>query len=918
MVEWRALKKARRTRFLPKELAVEFRRLPWRLLGLSLFALALAGWLALLSWSFLDPSPSNATVSPPRNLLGYQGASFAAFMMEGFGLAAPLLVLPLAAFGLQMASRNALVNPRLRLVFWACSLVFVPAFFASLQAPAGWPLRSGLGGVFGDFAIARVARLETIIPPVLLWPLSALIFAVLGAWCVWSAAGLSAGDLLLAFEGAPESDSPAQEFEEPAPQDRLASKVTSWVKNFSPHDKALVPVARTEPSLSPSPSAQRQARKPAAKAFSADEPPPLMKWRSPAAQAAPAEGFAESGIVAAKAKRASMLTAAEDLASFQSSQHGEHEAGEHEAASDESVPGDDRIEPFFGPRSGSQFVGGSESETGPGGQSTGSPFLRLTAKAAQAASTGAERFFGSGAKAIRVKEKSAVIAAAQEDAGDLSGVGALLPPLGLLAPPPAVPHRRDAADPQLMERAAALMSVLSDFGVKGRITGIYPGPVITLFELEPVRGTKSSRVVSLADDIARSMSAVSARIAVVPGRDAIGIELPNPKREMVSLREILESPAFQNSQAALPLALGKSIGGEPIAVDLARMPHLLIAGTTGSGKSVGINTMILSLLFRLPPSQCNFIMIDPKMLELSAYDGIPHLIAPVVTDPKKAVAALKWAVKEMNSRYERMSKLGVRNVTSYNAKAAAAQLRGQPLKRTIQTGFHPITGEPIEEEESMDAASMPYLVIVIDEMADLMMCAGKDVEFAVQRLSQMARAAGIHLIMATQRPSVDVVTGTIKANFPSRISFQVTSKIDSRTIIGEQGAEQLLGAGDMLYMASGGRIIRAHGPFVSDEEVEAVATHLKAQGFPNYRDDILEDTGGADDGAPSSAGKAGDLYGQAVEIVLKDRKPTASYLQRRLNIGYNRAASLIERMEEEGIVGAPGRTGRREILTDAG
>ncbi len=473
-----------------------------------------------------------------------------------------------------------------------------------------------------------------------------------------------------------------------------------------------------------------------------------------------------------------------------------------------------------------------------------------------------------------------------------------------------------------MQRAAALMGVLGDFGVKGKISGIYPGPVITLFELEPARGTKSSRVVGLADDIARSMSAVSARVAVVPGRDAIGIELPNPERETVSLRAILESAAFQNSQSALPLALGKSIGGEPIVVDLARMPHLLIAGTTGSGKSVGINTMILSLLYRLPPSQCNFIMIDPKRLELSAYDGIPHLLAPVVTDPKKAVAALKWTVKEMNERYELMSKLGVRNITSYNAKVAAAQLRGQPLRRSAQAGLDPRTGEPIEEEETFEPVPMTYIVVVIDEMADLMMVAGKDIEFAVQRLSQMARAAGIHLIMATQRPSVDVVTGTIKANFPSRISFQVTSKIDSRTIIGEQGAEQLLGQGDMLYMAAGGRIIRAHGPFVSDEEVETVARHLKAQGFPNYRDDILEDADGAEESAAprgNGNGEGGrDIYQEAVAIVLKDRKPTTSYLQRRLGIGYNRAASLIERMEQEGIVGAPSRTGRREILLDAG
>ncbi len=348
------------------------------------------------------------------------------------------------------------------------------------------------------------------------------------------------------------------------------------------------------------------------------------------------------------------------------------------------------------------------------------------------------------------------------------------------------------------------------------------------------------------------------------------------------------------------------------------MPHLLIAGTTGSGKSVGINTMILSLLYRLPPSQCNFIMIDPKMLELSVYDRIPHLLAPVVTDPKKAVAALKWTVKEMNTRYELMSRLGVRNITSYNQKVAAAQLRGLPLRRKVQTGFDFRTDEPVEEEQTFEATSMTYIVVVIDEMADLMMVAGKDIEYAVQRLAQMARAAGIHLIMATQRPSVDVVTGTIKANFPSRISFQVTSKIDSRTIIGEQGAEQLLGQGDMLYMASGGRIIRAHGPFVSDDEVEAVARHLKAQGQPSYREDILEDSGSDENGSVRGDGGGADLYQQAVDIVLKDRKPTTSYLQRRLGIGYNRAASLIERMEQEGVVGAPSRTGRREILLDAG
>ncbi len=922
----------RRTRFLPKALAVELRRLPWRLLGLWLFALAVAAWLALLSWSFSDPSPSNATKIPPHNLLGYQGASFAAFMMEGFGLASPFLVLPLAAFGIQIASGHMPLRPRLRFVLWGAALMFAPAFFASLRAPSGWPVHNGLGGMFGDFVTVGVSRLSGAIPPAALWPLSALVFLLLGAWCVWHASGLSAADFLLAFQGEPQkrAGTAPVDFGEPASNRGLVRRLTNWVHRLSSGDEAhtqrgprefWMTQPRTEPTLA-APPAVKSAKDDKKAPEVAAEAEPLF-YRVPAKSAPSATAVAES-------RRPSALTAAEDLAGFQSSPHREREAAGAQRTAAGSAPDEDesafdsiRVEPFFGPRRIAGFTGGAG---GGNGRSMNSPFLRLTAKAASAASMGAQRILSGVANGTKV---AAPLAQARrslrpapvpvEEPDALDDVSASLPPLSLLAHHVAVQNRRDAAEPVLAERADALSSVLADFGVKGRISGIYPGPVITLFELEPVRGTKSSRVVSLSDDIARSMSAVSARIAVVPGRDAIGIELPNPRREIVGLREILESPAFQNSQAALPLALGKTIGGEPIAVDLARMPHLLIAGTTGSGKSVGINTMILSLLYRLPASQCNFIMIDPKMLELSVYDGIPHLLAPVVTDPKKAVAALKWAVKEMNTRYERMSKLGVRNVTSYNAKAAAAQLRGQPLKRTIQTGYDPVTGEPIEEEETMDAVSMPYLVIVIDEMADLMMCAGKDVEFAVQRLSQMARAAGIHLIMATQRPSVDVVTGTIKANFPSRISFQVTSKIDSRTIIGEQGAEQLLGAGDMLYMASGGRIMRAHGPFVTDDEVEAVARHLKAQGFPNYRDDILEDTGGFEDTAPSKGnGGNGDLYGQAVEIVLKDRKPTASYLQRRLNIGYNRAASLIERMEDEGIVGAPGRTGRREILADVG
>jgi DNA segregation ATPase FtsK/SpoIIIE, S-DNA-T family len=494
-----------------------------------------------------------------------------------------------------------------------------------------------------------------------------------------------------------------------------------------------------------------------------------------------------------------------------------------------------------------------------------------------------------------------------------------LPELDLLAEPKKTSRGPEISRETLEENARQLEGVLDDFGVKGQIVAVKPGPVVTLYELEPAPGIKSSRVISLADDIARSMSAISARVAVVQGRNAIGIELPNVKRETVYLREMFAADAFTSSTAGLCMALGKNIGGEPVYADLARMPHLLIAGTTGSGKSVGINTMILSLLYRLGPDRCKLIMIDPKMLELSVYEGIPHLLAPVVTDPRKAVVALKWAVKEMEERYKKMSKVGVRNVNGYNERVAQLIAKGEKLTRTVQTGFDPETGEPTFELEEMETTLMPYIVVVIDEMADLMMVAGKDIEGAVQRLAQMARAAGIHVVMATQRPSVDVITGTIKANFPTRISFQVTSKIDSRTILGEQGAEQLLGQGDMLYMAGGGRISRLHGPFVSDGEVEAIVKHLKSQGAPDYVEAVTEepDEDEMGDGAMAGGemGSSGDaLYDQAVAVVLRDKKVSTSYVQRRLQVGYNKAASLIERMEKEGLISSANATGKREIL----
>jgi S-DNA-T family DNA segregation ATPase FtsK/SpoIIIE len=495
-----------------------------------------------------------------------------------------------------------------------------------------------------------------------------------------------------------------------------------------------------------------------------------------------------------------------------------------------------------------------------------------------------------------------------------------LPPLSLLENPSNV-QRYTLGDEALEENARMLEAVLDDYGVRGEIVSVRPGPVVTQYELEPAPGLKASRVIGLADDIARSMSALSARVSTVPGRSIIGIELPNIHREKVVLREILSARDYGDSNMRLPLALGKAIDGEPIVANLAKMPHLLIAGTTGSGKSVAINTMILSLLYRLPPEECRMIMIDPKMLELSVYDGIPHLLSPVVTDPKKAVVALKWVVGEMEERYRKMSKMGVRNIEGYNGRVREALERGEMFKRTIQTGFDDETGDPVFESEEFAPELLPFIVVVVDEMADLMMVAGKEIEACIQRLAQMARASGIHLIMATQRPSVDVITGTIKANFPTRISFQVTSKIDSRTILGEQGAEQLLGMGDMLYMAGGGRVSRIHGPFVSDEEVEEVVNHLKSFGPPDYKSGVVdgpEQEREADIDAVLGLGgnTTGEdaLYDQAVQVVIQDRKCSTSYIQRKLGIGYNKAARLVEQMEEEGLVTPANHVGKREIL----
>ncbi len=530
--------------------------------------------------------------------------------------------------------------------------------------------------------------------------------------------------------------------------------------------------------------------------------------------------------------------------------------------------------------------------------------------AGHVADQNAKQAAGGKARSPRATKKNA-----KQEMFDFSnGLGFQLPPARLLNPPAKT--QSGPSKSILEDHARQLENVLSDFSVNGTIADVRYGPVVTRYDLNPAPGTKSQRVISLADDIARSMSAISVRVAVVPGQNVIGIELPNEDRQVVMLRDILDHDSWASDRSSLPMALGKDIAGAPVVVDLAKFPHLLVAGTTGSGKSVGINAMILSLLYRHTPETCRMIMIDPKMLELSVYDGIPHLLSPVVTDPSKAVTALKWAVREMENRYRNMAKMGVRNIGGYNDRLAEARARGEILTRRVQTGFDPETGKPIHEEEILDLAPLPFIVVLIDEVADLMLVAGKEIEGAVQRLAQMARAAGIHVIMATQRPSVDVITGTIKANFPTRISFQVTSRIDSRTILGEQGAEQLLGRGDMLFMEGGGRVVRVHGPFVDDGEVEAVANFLRQQGEPEYDDRVVEEVeiggDGAGDGAMQSNG--GSLYEQAVALVVREQKASTSFVQRHLKIGYNRAATIIEEMESNGIISAANHVGKRDVL----
>jgi S-DNA-T family DNA segregation ATPase FtsK/SpoIIIE len=828
--------------------------IPIRLIGLIVLALVGVVMVALASWNVDDPSFSYATSEPARNWLGFPGAVIADISFQILGLGIIAFLVPPALWGWSFVRRRVPSVIGLRLIAWIAATLLSTGVLAFMPAPASWPLPTGLGGLIGA-GFTNLASLVTGANP---QPVTAWLFAIIllapTLALFWLALGL--GALTLPRMSAPQPKTGRGQTAHAPVEDHERNGVLDVMigalvhLGFSAQSALRRAVVKARENAAP----RREAE---AAAWREGAVEPSMGGRAPAVPPVLPEMRQEPQLHVERRIFAP------------------------------SQPDETNDDDFYPPEEDDEIA---VAPTRP---------ARVVAPAKRPAP---------GSRAAREAQPSLL--------DDTNGFE--LPELSLLAEARHRGPSPEHAPERLEAMARRLEGVLQDFGVKGDIINVRPGPVVTLYELEPAPGIKSSRVISLADDIARSMSAISARVAVVPGRNAIGIELPNEVRETVYLREMLSSQDFEKMKGKLPICLGKTIGGEPIIADLARMPHLLIAGTTGSGKSVGINTFILSLLYQMTPEQCRLIMIDPKMLELSIYDGIPHLLTPVVTDPSKAVTALKWAVREMEDRYRKMSKIGVRNIDGFNQRVNESKAKGEVITRTVQTGFDRETGEAIFESEQFNLEPLPFIVVIIDEMADLMMVAGKDIEGSVQRLAQMARAAGIHVITATQRPSVDVITGTIKANFPTRISFQVTSKIDSRTILGEQGAEQLLGNGDMLYMAGGGRIRRLHGPFVSDGEVESVVRHLKSQGAPDYLDSITAEDEEFD---PASAvgdeggGSSGDeLYDKAVNIVLTDKKASTSYVQRRLAIGYNKAASLIERMEKEGVISGPNHSGKREIL----
>ena len=886
------------------------------LVGLTLIGLGILVAMLLASYSPDDPNWLNATDMPPRNLLGSIGAAIASplYVIAGYG--SWMISLVLLVWGMRFLFHFGAERALGRLIFAPIGVALV-AVYASTHVPgAGWSHSFGLGGLFGDTILGALLGVLPVSAATGLKVLSLGLFAgstALGLFILgFNRDELSAGfryllgGTILAYDTVL----------------RLAGKgaATGWAQ-------AKAAAARRTDRVEPT------ERLPE---VDATDVSPAVLRATRAFRGEPVEDEAPGGLIG-KLKSIvtvpAMTPAVANGADMESDTVSDATNDRISARIADAVKGRVRRPdpivrpepPVSEPAAPRISVLDDEGDISEFEVPAQMPEPELVSEPHQP--TGFRTSRGETPEAKAVVQHSAKKAApskrakaeAQPSLFD-QGAAYELPPLALLSDPARI-ERHHLSDTALEENARMLENVLDDYGVKGEIVSVRPGPVVTMYELEPAPGLKASRVIGLADDIARSMSALSARVSTVPGRSVIGIELPNENREKVVLREILGARDYGDGNQRLPLALGKNIGGDPVVANLAKMPHLLIAGTTGSGKSVAINTMILSLLYKLTPEECRLIMIDPKMLELSVYDGIPHLLSPVVTDPKKAVVALKWVVGEMEERYRRMSKMGVRNIEGFNGKVRDALSKGEMFKRTVQTGFDDETGEPVFETEEFEPEALPYIVVIVDEMADLMMVAGKEIEACIQRLAQMARASGIHLIMATQRPSVDVITGTIKANFPTRISFQVTSKVDSRTILGEMGAEQLLGMGDMLYMAGGAKITRVHAPFVSDEEVEEIVNHLKSFGAPEYVSGVQD---GPDEEASSDIdmvlGLGGNtdgedaLYDQAVAIVIKDRKCSTSYIQRKLAIGYNKAARLVEQMEENGLVSPANHVGKREIL----
>ena len=835
--------------------------------GLALALVAIALLLALLSYNARDPSLNTASSGTPANLAGPLGATVADILLQAFGLAGVFPVLALLAWAWRVASHRPLVAA-LRVPTLLISLPVLAAVLAPLMpASVTWPAAGGLGGAMGQVvagsALAAGRGLMGPLGAVVVWAVGALFAAMLTLLTL----GLSVSDWRRA--GAHAGGAARASFHHGRNAAGLFQRTGAWcARTFAPVAR-IFGLGEREAAPPPPPPYERAMEDQPAYAARRREPF-LDTVRVPAAEATGWSHGAEP--------EEEMAEAAPTLA---------------RARPDRAVP----------------------TRRDRGGALPPSPILGLPPMPEDDEAAPPRR---PTVQPARIMPPAARTAPSRQDSLPLGEAGWQFPPLSLLKPPPTRAGTGPSED-ALQANARLLESVLNDYGVQGVIREIRPGPVVTLYELEPAPGIRSARVIGLADDVARSLSVTAVRIATVSGRNVIGIEVPNAKRETVYLSELLGSDEWAKHPGKLVLALGKDISGAPVSADLARMPHLLIAGTTGSGKSVGVNAMILSLLYRLSPEQCRLILIDPKMLELSVYDGIPHLMAPVVTEPAKAVTALKWTVREMERRYRAMSQLGVRNIGGYNDRVSEAMARGEVVTRRVQTGFDAETGRPVFEEQPLALESLPFLVVIIDEMADLMMVAGKEIEAAVQRLAQMARAAGIHVVMATQRPSVDVITGTIKANFPTRISFQVISKFDSRTILGEQGAEQLLGQGDLLHMIGGGRISRVHGPFVDDAEVEEIVAFLRAQGAPAYLDEVTEQQEEESSG-PALSGIAGasdgekGLFDQAVALVAREGKASTSFIQRHLQIGYNRAAKLIEQMEKEGVVSHANHVGKREVL----